>query len=95
MRSIPHITSRLGWERPALRVQNVANAHKQVCALMHTDGMSAHLSHVPRAGVCQFLSLAGNCVYTHIQHLPWLSDGCFLRAVSAAPVETKEAEREA
>lgn len=62
---------------PAMRVQNTAKTHKQVCASMHTHrwhGRTSTRGRVRCAEVCRFLFFFSpsslDTVFMHIQHLP-------------------------
>lgn len=92
--SFPHVLRVFHWERPALWVPNPAKTHKQVCASMRTIGTSAH-RRIDTSAAPKFVSFLRSfssslgTVFIHVQHLPCLSDVCFLSAVSGARLKQK------
>lgn len=93
--SFTHVLRVLHWERPAVWVPNTAKAHKQVCASMRTNGTSAHqhtdaLAALKYVSFSLFFSSSLDTMFIYVHHLPCLSDGCFLSAVSRSWLKQKK-----
>lgn len=76
---------------PLGEASSVAKTHKQMNALMHTDGTSArsHIDLLVVALLVSFVHLFTLMVLRHIQHNPRQSDGHF-PCVCQRGLETKE-----